>query len=113
MYEPLRAEVKRQDLWACHLPPELGGQGYGQVKLGLLHEVLGTSTLAPDAFGCQAPDSGNSEILALAGTPEQKQRYLEPLLAGEVKSAFSMTEPGAGADPRCSPRAPSATATSG
>jgi acyl-CoA dehydrogenase len=99
VYEPLRAEVKRQDLWACHLPPELGGQGYGQVKLGLLHEVLGTSPLAPDAFGCQAPDSGNSEILALAGTPEQKQRYLEPLLAGEVKSAFSMTEPGAGADP--------------
>ena len=99
IYEPLRAEVKRQGLWACHLDPELGGQGYGQVKLGLLHEVLGTSVLAPDAFGCQAPDSGNSEILALAGTPEQKRSYLEPLLAGEVKSAFSMTEPGAGADP--------------
>src|SRR5215204_5021385 len=58
-YAPLREEVKRQELWAAHLPPELGGQGYGQVKLGLLHEVLGTSPLAPDAFGCQAPDSGN------------------------------------------------------
>uniref|UniRef100_UPI003561B239 acyl-CoA dehydrogenase family protein n=1 Tax=Paraconexibacter sp. TaxID=2949640 RepID=UPI003561B239 len=74
-------------------------QGYGQVKLGLLHEILGSSMLAPNAFGCQAPDSGNSEILALAGTPEQKERWLEPLLAGDIKSAFSMTEPGAGADP--------------
>jgi acyl-CoA dehydrogenase len=99
IYAPLQEEVKRQGLWAVHLPPELGGQGYGQVKLGLLHEILGTSPFAPNAFGCQAPDSGNSEILALAGTPEQKERYLEPLLAGDLKSAFSMTEPGAGADP--------------
>jgi acyl-CoA dehydrogenase len=99
LYAPLRSEVKRQGLWACHLSPELGGQGYGQVRLGLLHEVLGSSAYAPYAFGCQAPDSGNSEILALAGTPEQKQRYLQPLLAGDLKSAFSMTEPGAGADP--------------
>ena len=81
------------------MPPELGGQGYGQVKLGLLHEILGTSVLAPRAFGCAAPYSGNSEILALAGTPEQKERWLYPLLAGDLKSCFSMTEPGAGADP--------------
>ena len=99
VYRPLQAQVKEQGLWAAHLPPELGGQGYGQVKLGLLHEILGTSPFAPNAFGCQAPDSGNSEILALAGTPEQKERWLEPLLAGDIKSAFSMTEPGAGADP--------------
>jgi acyl-CoA dehydrogenase len=99
-YEPLQAEVRRQGLWAAHLDPELGGQGYGQVKLGLLHEVLGTSPYAPNAFGCQAPDSGNSEILAMAGTVEQKERYLEPLLAGDLKSAFSMTEPdSAGSDP--------------
>src|SRR3954452_19993083 len=99
-YAPLQEEVKRQGLWAAHLDPELGGQGFGQVKLGLLHEVLGTSVFAPNAFGCQAPDSGNSEILALAGTPEQKERYLEPLLAGDLKSAFSMTEPdSAGSDP--------------
>jgi acyl-CoA dehydrogenase len=96
---PLRAEVKAQGLWAAHLPPELGGQGYGQVKLALLNEVLGRSPLAPEAFGCQAPDSGNSEILARFGTPEQKRRFLDPLLAGEIKSCFSMTEPGAGADP--------------
>ena len=93
---PLQEEVKERGLWAAHLPPELGGQGYGQVKLALMHEILGTCMLAPTVFGNQAPDSGNSEILALAGTPEQKQRFLEPLLAGELRSAFSMTEPDLG-----------------
>src|SRR5262244_2758799 len=97
---PLQQEVKDRGLWAAHLDPELGGQGFGQVKLGLMHEVLGTSPIAPFAFGNAAPDSGNSEILALAGTPEQKDRYLHPLLAGDVRSAFSMTEPDtAGSDP--------------
>jgi acyl-CoA dehydrogenase len=97
---PLQEEVKRQGLWAAHLEPELGGQGWGQVKLGLMHEILGTTPIAPFAFGNAAPDSGNSEILALAGTPEQKERYLHPLLAGDLKSAFSMTEPHtAGSDP--------------
>jgi acyl-CoA dehydrogenase len=97
---PLQEEVKARGLWAAHLDPELGGQGYGQVKLGLMHEILGTSPIAPLAFGSAAPDSGNSEILALAGTPEQKDRYLHPLLAGDLKSAFSMTEPHtAGSDP--------------
>ncbi len=66
----------------------------------MLHEVLGTTPFAPNAFGCQAPDSGNGEVLALAGSAEQKERYLEPLLAGDLKSAFSMTEPDtAGSDP--------------
>jgi acyl-CoA dehydrogenase len=97
---PLQEEVKRRGLWAAHLPPDLGGQGFGQVKLGLMHEILGTSPFAPVAFGNQAPDSGNSEILALAGTPEQKERWLYPLLAGELRSSFSMTEPEhAGSDP--------------
>jgi len=97
---PLQERVKERGLWAAHLDPELGGQGYGQVKLGLMHEVLGSSPYAPFAFGNQAPDSGNSEILALAGTPEQKERWLEPLLAGDLHSAFSMTEPeNAGSDP--------------
>src|SRR5690349_2360254 len=89
---PLQEQVKERGLWAAHLDPELGGQGFGQVKLGLMHEILGTSPLAPAAFGCQAPDSGNSEILALAGTPEQKEKWLAPLLAGELRSCFSMTE---------------------
>jgi len=97
---PLQERVRAQGLWAAHLDPELGGQGFGQVKLGLLHEILGSSVFAPSAFGNQAPDSGNSEILALAGTPEQKERWLEPLLAGALRSAFSMTEPdSAGSDP--------------
>ena len=97
---PLAEEVRERDLWAAHLDPELGGQGFGQVKLGLMHEILGTSPIAPLAFGNAAPDSGNSEILALAGSEEQKERYLHPLLAGDLKSAFSMTEPDtAGSDP--------------
>src|SRR5579871_2323143 len=100
IYAPLRAQVKQRGLWAAHLPPELGGQGFGQVRLGLMHEILGSSIYAPNAFGCQAPDSGNSEILALAGTPEQKRRWLAPLLAGEIFSGFSMTEPDTpGSDP--------------
>ena len=97
---PLQAEVRRQGLWACHLGPELGGQGYGQVRLGLLNEILGRSHFGPIVFGCQAPDSGNAEILAHFGTPEQKARYLQPLLDNEIVSCFSMTEPQGGADPK-------------
>ena len=97
---PLQERVKERGLWAAHLPPELGGQGYGQIRLGLMHEILGTSPFAPAVFGNAAPDSGNSEILALAGTDDQKERYLYPLLAGDLRSAFSMTEPEtAGSDP--------------
>jgi acyl-CoA dehydrogenase len=97
---PLQEQVKERGLWAAHLPPELGGQGFGQVRLGLMHEILGTSPFAPAVFGNAAPDSGNSEVLALAGTPDQKERYLYPLLAGDLRSAFSMTEPEtAGSDP--------------
>src|SRR5919106_307435 len=97
---PLQAQVKERGLWAAHLPPDLGGQGFGQVKLGLMHEILGTSPFAPVCFGNQAPDSGNSEILALAGTEDQKEQWLHPLLAGDLRSAFSMTEPDtAGSDP--------------
>jgi acyl-CoA dehydrogenase len=97
---PLQEQVKQQDLWAAHLDPELGGQGYGQVRLGLMHEIVGSSWVAPLVFGNQAPDSGNSEILAAAGTLEQKKRWLEPLLAGDMYSAFALTEPEhSGSDP--------------
>ncbi|GGM97962.1 acyl-CoA dehydrogenase family protein [Streptomyces fuscichromogenes] len=99
MVRPLQKEVRSRGLWACHLGPELGGPGYGQVKLALLNEILGRSRWAPSVFGCQAPDSGNAEILAHYGTPEQKARYLQPLLDGEITSCYSMTEPHAGADP--------------
>ena len=97
---PLQERVKERGLWAAHLPPDLGGQGFGQVKLGLMHEILGSSPFAPSAFGNQAPDSGNSEVLAMAGTEDQKDQYLYPLLNGDLRSAFSMTEPEtAGSDP--------------
>lgn len=96
---PLQDEVKKRGLWACHLGPELGGQGYGQLKLALLNEILGRSRFAPSIFGCQAPDSGNAEILAHFGTEEQKAKYLQPLLDGEIASCYSMTEPHAGSDP--------------
>src|ERR1700687_4084724 len=64
---PLQARVRERGLWATHLGPELGGQGHGQVKLALLHEILGRTASASVVFGCQAPDSGNSEILAHYG----------------------------------------------
>jgi acyl-CoA dehydrogenase len=98
--DPLKAEVRRHGLWACHLGPELGGEGYGQVKLAVLNEILGRSMWAPNIFGCQAPDSGNAEILAHYGTEAQKRKYLQPLLDGDIVSCFSMTEPQGGADPR-------------
>jgi acyl-CoA dehydrogenase len=97
---PLMETVKQRGLWAAHLSPELGGQGFGQVKLALMHEILGGSELAPPVFGNQAPDSGNSELIALAGTDEQKRRWMLPLLDGSLYSAFSMTELGTGSDPR-------------
>ena len=97
--DPLKEQVRAQGLWATHLGPELGGEGYGQLKLSLLNEILGRSSWAPVIFGCQAPDTGNAEIIAHYGTPEQKEQYLKPLLEGELFSCYSMTEPHAGADP--------------
>lgn len=97
--KPLQQQVKDQGLWACHLGPELGGQGFGQLKLALMNEKLGRNSLAPSVFGCQAPDSGNAEIIAHYGTEKQKAQYLWPLLNGEIRSAFSMSEPTGGSDP--------------
>jgi acyl-CoA dehydrogenase len=97
--DPLKDEVRARGLWATHLGPELGGQGYGQLKLALLNEILGRSPWASTVFGTQAPDTGNAEIIAHYGTAEQKERYLRPLLDGELFSSYSMTEPHAGADP--------------
>jgi len=96
---PLKQQVRDKGLWACHLGPELGGQGYGQLKLATLNEILGKSIWGPRIFGTQAPDTGNAEIIAHYGTPAQKDAYLEPLLEGEIVSCFSMTEPQGGADP--------------
>ena len=100
---PLQQEVKRQGLWASHLPEELGGGGFGQLRLGLMHEILGQTPYGPVAFGNNAPDSGNAELLAIgienSGRQEQRAMWLQPLLDGTIRSGFSMTEPGAGADP--------------
>lgn len=97
---PLQAQVKAQGLWACHLGEELGGPGHGQLTLALMNEILGRSYWAPTVFGTAAPDTGNSEILAMFGTDEQKARFLKPLMEGTIVSTFSMTEPQAGADPK-------------
>ena len=96
---PMKEEVKNQGLWAAHLPPDMGGLGFGQVKLGLMHEILGQTPYGPSIFGNNAPDSGNAELIAVGGTDEQKERWMQPLLDGKLRSCFSMTEPGAGADP--------------
>jgi acyl-CoA dehydrogenase len=92
----LQQQVKDQGLWGFHLGEDLGGPGLGQVKLCLLNEILGRTRMGPTVFGCQAPDTGNMELIAHNGTQAQKKKYLEPLLAGEKRSAFSMTEPHAG-----------------
>ncbi len=97
--DPLKQEVRDRRLWACHLGPELGGEGYGQVKLALMNEILGRSHWAPIIFGTQAPDTGNAEIIAHYGTDGQKEKYLRPLLDGDIFSCYSMTEPQGGSDP--------------
>jgi len=99
LVRPLQTKVRERGLWACHLGPELGGKGYGQLKLALMNEQFGRSRFGPIVFGSQAPDTGNSEILAHYGSLEQKKRFLDPLLANEIVSCFAMTEPQGGADP--------------
>ena len=89
-----RAEVRARGWWAPNLPEGAGGSGAGLVTLGLISEVLGRTPTGHYAFGCQAPDAGNSELLLLHGSGEQKARYLEPLARGDVRSCFLMTEPG-------------------
>jgi acyl-CoA dehydrogenase len=96
----LRARAKSEGLWAPHLPPEAGGTGLGFLAYAHLNEVIGRSVHAQLVFNCQAPDAGNGEILHLFGTPEQKERWLRPLVEGEIRSFFSMTEPDQpGSDP--------------
>jgi alkylation response protein AidB-like acyl-CoA dehydrogenase len=97
----LQAEVKAKGWWAPHLPLEAGGMGLSVLEYGLLNEIIGRSYYAPRVFGCNAPDSGNAEILWHYGTDEQKEKYFKPLAAGEVRSYFGMTEPHtSGSDPR-------------
>ncbi|MGV0785968.1 acyl-CoA dehydrogenase family protein [Mycolicibacterium sp. XJ2] len=95
----LQQEVKDQGLWAIFLDKDLGGPGFGQLKLGLLNEIIGRYSGAPHMFGASAPDTGNMEMLAAYGTEEQKERWLKPLLNQDMFSAYSMTEPQGGSDP--------------
>jgi acyl-CoA dehydrogenase len=96
----LRDEVRGLGLWAPHVPPEAGGTGTGFLDYAYFNEYIGRSLWGQLVFGCQAPDAGNAEILHMFGTDDQKARWLEPLVAGEIRSFFSMTEPEVpGSDP--------------
>ena len=98
--ERLRGLAREQGLWAPHLPPEAGGSSGSFLVYAFLNEEIGRSTWAQLVFGCQAPDAGNGEILWQFGTEDQKERWLRPLVAGEMRSFFSMTEPDvSGSDP--------------
>jgi acyl-CoA dehydrogenase len=100
LVDGLRTQAKAEGLWAPHLPPEAGGTGSGFLAYAYLNEEIGRSAWAQYVFGCQAPDAGNAEILWGFGTDDQKERWLAPLVAGEVRSFFSMTEPEVpGSDP--------------
>jgi alkylation response protein AidB-like acyl-CoA dehydrogenase len=96
----LRERARAEGLWAPHIGPEAGGTGRGFLAYAYLNEEIGRCFWAQLIFGCQAPDAGNSEILEMFGTPQQREQFLEPLVRGDVRSYFAMTERGvSGSDP--------------
>jgi len=96
----LQARTKAMGMWAPHLPAEAGGMGIGFMPYVYMNEILGRSPIAPMAFGSQAPDSGNAEILWQFGNKELQEKFMKPLVNGDIYSCYSMTEPEvSGADP--------------